>query len=82
MFCFQIYLFIFRFAGHDSTSHTLSFAIYHICKDKEILERVLAEVNALTLNTLSLLWRIPILVIFLFQKMYVEEWRGKGDEMR
>eukprot|EP00026_Physarum_polycephalum_P007375 Phypoly_transcript_07434.p1 GENE.Phypoly_transcript_07434~~Phypoly_transcript_07434.p1 ORF type:complete len:231 (+),score=32.06 Phypoly_transcript_07434:908-1600(+) len=38
------------FAGHDTTAHTLSFALYHICKDEEILKKVKSEIDALTFN--------------------------------
>jgi cytochrome P450 len=40
-----------RFAGHDTTSHTLAFALYHIVNDPEILKKVMAEINDLTFNT-------------------------------
>jgi len=33
------------FAGHDTTAHTLSYALYHICTDRDILMKVREEID-------------------------------------
>jgi cytochrome P450 len=33
------------FAGHDTTGHTLSYAIYNICNNQEVLQKVTEALN-------------------------------------
>lgn len=43
----------FRFAGHDSTAHTMAWALYHICADPEVYKKALEEVDAVIPGTPS-----------------------------